>query len=128
VATTLQQVLDAIESNDVPGVLAHLSPQAGDVRTDAETLMPRLQIERANSAGEVVITLDDEQDPTQATAEFKGLIVATDKSSGMRGGYNDGVKVVLSGPATAGWCGSAFPNGTGAARRRNCDAVRRRPS
>jgi hypothetical protein len=95
VGATLQQLLDAVESNDVPGVLAHLSPQAGDVRSDAETLMPRLEIERANSAGEVVISLDNEQNPQQATAEFKGFIVATDKSSGMRGGYNDGVKVIF---------------------------------
>lgn len=95
VARTLQQLLDAVESNDVPGVLSQLSPQAGDVRSDAETLMPRLDIERANSAGEVEITLDDERNPTQATAKFKGFIVATDKASGIRGAYNDGVTVVM---------------------------------
>jgi hypothetical protein len=95
VATTLQQLLDAIETNDVPGVLSYLSPQAGDVRSDAETLMPKLEIERANSAGEVEITLDNESNPTEATAKFEGFIVATDISSGMRGGYNDGVTVIF---------------------------------
>lgn len=94
-ATTLQQLLDAVETNDVPGVLGHLSPQAGAVRSDAETLMPRLEIERANSAGEVEIALDDEANPQQATLKFKGFIVATDKASGIRGAYNDGVTVVM---------------------------------
>lgn len=95
VADTLQRLLDAVESNDVPGVLSYLSPQAGDVRSDAETLMPRLDIERANSAGEVVVTLDDEDDPQRATVKFKGVIIATDISSGIRGGYNDGVTVTM---------------------------------
>lgn len=94
-ANTLQELLDAVESNDVPGVLSYLSPHAGDVRSDAETLMPRLDIERANTAGEVEIALDDERNPTQATAKFKGFIVATDKASGIRGGYNDGVTVIM---------------------------------
>src|SRR5690606_2539483 len=94
VATTLQQLLDEIETNDLPGVLSYLSPNAGDVRSDAETLMPKLKIDRANSAGEVEITLDDESNPTEATAKFKGFIVATDISSGIRGGYNDGVTVL----------------------------------
>jgi hypothetical protein len=95
VSSTLQQLLDEIESNDVPGVLGYLSPNAGDVRSDAETLMPKLEIERANSAGEVEITLDDESNPTEATAKFKCFIVATDISSGIRGGYNDGVTVIF---------------------------------
>jgi hypothetical protein len=95
VAGTLQRLLNAVESNDVPGVLSYLSPQAGDVRTDAETLMPRLDIERANTAGEVEVTLDDELEPQQATVKFKGFIVATDKSSGIRGAYNDGVTVTM---------------------------------
>ena len=95
VATTLQQLLDEIETNDLPGVLSYLSPNAGDVRSDAETLMPKLKIDRANSAGEVEITLDDESNPTEATAKFKGFIVATDISSGIRGGYNDGVTVLF---------------------------------
>ena len=92
---TLLDVLDAVETNDLPAVLAHLSPQASVARSDAETLMPRLEIERANTAGAVEITLDDETDPTQATARFRGLIVATDKQSGIRGAYHDGVTVVF---------------------------------
>lgn len=95
VGTTLQQLLDAIESNDVPGVLGYLSPQAGNVRSDAETLMPRFDIERANSAGEVEISLDDETNPTEATAKFKGFIYVKEKKSGFRGAYNDGVTVIF---------------------------------
>lgn len=95
VQATLQELLDAIEANDVPGVLSHLSSQAVDVRSDAETLMPRLEIEKANNTGDMEITLDDEANPTQASIKFTGFILATDIASGMRGAYHDGVTLVM---------------------------------
>jgi hypothetical protein len=57
-------------------------------------LMPELDIEKANIMSEIEITLDDEKNPTRATAKFRGFFHAK-HTSGMAGGRPFPVEVDL---------------------------------
>lgn len=89
----LARLMDAIEANDLPAVLALVSPTATDVRSDAETLMPMLEVERAGPASSIEVTLPVGEEPTTASAEMNALIQVRHKESGMTGGYFDPVTV-----------------------------------
>jgi hypothetical protein len=89
VAQTLEEVLAAVEADDLPTTLSYLSQFAVDVRSDAETLMPRLVIERARAIDTPKITVNGED----ATVEFRALFKARDRQSGHDGGYMDDVTV-----------------------------------
>lgn len=76
----LYGVTDAAEANDLDAVLSHLAPTATEARALAEKVMPRLTITQANITSDIEITLDDEKDPTRATARFRGFFHARDQS------------------------------------------------
>ncbi|MEM6798258.1 MAG: hypothetical protein AAF589_01970 [Planctomycetota bacterium] len=57
VRESLRSLLDAIEADDVPGVLAHLAPSASEMRADAEELMPEFEIEKARATGEIEVLM-----------------------------------------------------------------------
>lgn len=89
VERTLREVLVAVEEDDLPRTLSYLAPSAVDSRTDAETLMPRLDIYRARALDTPQIVVNGDE----ATVNFRAFIKARDKSSGADGGYLDDVQV-----------------------------------
>lgn len=90
VERTLYELADAVESNNVPATLTYLSPNASSsIRSDVETLMPLVNIERANIVGTPEVELTGDPDPTTATVRVRGIIVATIKRNGMKGGQDD---------------------------------------
>ena len=94
VEVALSGITDAAEQDDLDRVLTYLTPTATRTREMAEKLMPQLDIEKANIVGEIEIDLDDEKNPTTATAQFEGFFFATHKS-GVPGGQRMPVTVEL---------------------------------
>jgi len=86
VERTLYQLADAVEANDVPGTLMFIVPSANQMRTDVETLMPRVKIEQANILGTPDIDVDLTPNPPEASVRCRVFVHATDKQGGMKGG------------------------------------------
>jgi hypothetical protein len=86
------EIMDAIQANDVPGVLALIDPSATKVRTDAETVMPQM---RVNSTGNssLRVELDESASPAKATSFFRGKIDGVHSRTGARAFYFDQVEV-----------------------------------
>lgn len=86
-------VLDAVEANDLPGVLKWIDQTSGAaVRTDAEALMPIMQVETANAAGPIEIRFN-ESSPERAVARFRGFVNGVSKQGGARISYFDDVEL-----------------------------------
>ena len=92
VRQTLREVITAIEANDLPATLSTISTTAVEVRSDAETLMPRLEVIRAGVTDTPVIKLDGD---TQATAEFRAIVEVIDRRTGLKAGYFDDLAVTF---------------------------------
>jgi hypothetical protein len=93
IETGVYAVMDAIEQNNVAGVLEWIDPVAGaQVRSDAEVLMPLMNIETANAAGTVEITLEGD-DPQVGASRFRGFLNGSLKSGGARVAFFDNVEV-----------------------------------
>lgn len=86
----LQALLQRVEADDLPGVLAMVSLSASDIRGDAQSLMPMFDIRKARSTGEVDVVM---QGDTQADAEFRFFTDVRHVRSGHRGGYWDDVTI-----------------------------------
>jgi hypothetical protein len=90
VERTLYQLADTVEANDVPGALRFLASTAPTrIRHDVETLMPLVEIERANIVGSPTIEVEAGDEPDSATVTCRGFVVATLKQNGMKGGTED---------------------------------------
>jgi hypothetical protein len=93
VARTLNELAATIEANDLPGVLAYIAPTAGEVRKDAETLMPLVVVNKARVLGTPEITVDDSAQPLAATAKCQGFVDVTVRQNGAKGPYMDRVEI-----------------------------------
>jgi hypothetical protein len=90
VERTLYELAETVEANDVDGALRFLASTAPtQIRRDVETLMPLVEIERANIMGSPQIEVGPGDDPDSATVTCRGFIVATLKQNGMKGGDGD---------------------------------------
>ncbi|MEO0531248.1 MAG: hypothetical protein AAF266_11840, partial [Planctomycetota bacterium] len=91
VTRAVGQLFDAIEANDLPGVLALIDARATEVAADAESLMPRFRVMAASEGGEVRVTLPDDAsaDGAVATARLKPLIKVQHAETGTTGAYFD---------------------------------------
>jgi hypothetical protein len=90
VERTLYELAAAVEANDVSGAASYLAPSADSaIRSDVETLMPLVNIERARIMGAPKIDVASGPKPASATAQIRGIIVATMKQNGMKGGQED---------------------------------------
>ena len=90
VERTLYELAATVEANDVSGTLAFLAPTADQaIRRDVEELMPLVNIERARILGTPKIEVASGDPPAAATVQCRGLIIATIKRTGMKGGQND---------------------------------------
>ena len=86
VERTLYELASTMEANDVAGTLAFIVPGAA-MRSEVEELMPLVNIERARVLGTPHIEVGDKN----ATVQCRGLIIATVKQTGMKGGAEDEV-------------------------------------
>jgi hypothetical protein len=90
VERTLYELAATVEANDVTGALGYLASSADtQIRNDIETLMPLVNIERARIIGSPKIEVEDGAEPAAATVTCRGIIVATVKQNGMKGGAQD---------------------------------------
>ncbi len=95
VTSATNALLDAIEEDDLPGVLKLIDPAAVQMRSDAEVLMPQFEIENAGM-GELRIEFSGEQNPSEATVSTqKALIKAKHLKSGMIGAYFDTLELQI---------------------------------
>jgi hypothetical protein len=92
VEQAVTDLLSAIEANDLPGVLAQIGPTASHVRTDAETLMPQVNMKDTGSTG-VRVEVDQSANPARAIAHFRGRIDGTHSRSGARLFFFDQVEI-----------------------------------
>lgn len=83
VQTALEDLMAAVEADDVPGVLALLAPTSSTIRGDAETLMPLFEIDKARTTGTTEVELTGEE---TAIAHARVFVQVRHKRSGIRGG------------------------------------------
>jgi hypothetical protein len=89
VERTLYELAATVERNDVEGALSYLASTADtQIRSDVETLMPFVKIERARVMGTPKIEVEEGSNPDTATVTCRGLVIATVKN-GMKGGAED---------------------------------------
>lgn len=93
VERTLYDLAAAIEADDLPGVLRFIAPQSAEVRSDAETLMPLVDVEKARILGTPEITVNETGQPATATVNCQGLVDVTVKQNGMKTPYTDHVQI-----------------------------------
>jgi hypothetical protein len=83
---TLYEMADVVEANDVEGALSYVAPGASQIRSDVETLMPEVRVERANVVGTPVTSVNLSSNPPTATVTCRGFVYGTLKRNGMTGG------------------------------------------
>lgn len=93
ILTQQQGVLAAVESNNVPATLAFIDPNAANVRSDAQTLMPQVKVNRARRLGDVEVKLDPTSNNADATTSFRGFLEGVHTGSGLHFGYMDQVDI-----------------------------------
>jgi hypothetical protein len=93
VVTDLEQIeaeilgmADAIEANDVAGVVEHIDPAAAKIRADIEALMPQVKWSVANAAS-ITVTLDDDANPPAASSRFRAFMQGAHSRTGLQVAY-----------------------------------------
>ncbi|MEM9187061.1 MAG: hypothetical protein AAGB00_11250 [Planctomycetota bacterium] len=92
VQAALEGLMRDVEADDLPAVLARLSPTATQIRDDAELLMPQFEVEKARVTGSIEVTF-----PTTgpsgggaggatASATAKVFVQARHRRQGFKGG------------------------------------------
>lgn len=92
VENSLTTLMAAIEANDVPGVLAAIAPTAGEIRTEAEKLMPQVNVKETGATA-VRVVVDDSAVPLRATSFLRGRIDGTHARTGARVFFFDRVEI-----------------------------------
>ncbi len=82
----------SIEQNDLPAVQALIEPSAEAVRSDAEALMPEVDISDTGATS-LVVEIDDSSEPLRAESQFLGRLDGVHKRSGQRLFYFDQVVI-----------------------------------
>ena len=84
VEASVEEVFDAVERNDLPGVLAWIDPAAAGVRADAEALMPFVKMSTANAAAVSLEGMDGKNGKaTSALCRLRAYLNGVHGSSGM---------------------------------------------
>lgn len=92
IESTTAALMAALEENDMPGVLAHISPSATQVRADTENLMPLVRVSDTG-VGSMNVEVDTSVEPPQASSEFQAKVDGIHTRSGIRLFYFDRVLV-----------------------------------
>ena len=86
----LDNLLDAIEANDIPGVVALIDPAATQMRSDAEAMMPIVQVEDTGATA-VTVDLEPVVEPATATSNCRGRLRGIHQRTGQMIMYFDQV-------------------------------------
>jgi hypothetical protein len=81
VEATLDELMAAVEANDVPAALAFIDPAAVDMRADAQALMPTVKVDTARATS-VEVELNEQATPPTATSRFRGKLLGLHPRSG----------------------------------------------
>ena len=95
VEATVSGICDAAEANDIERVRAFLAPSATETRKMVDSIMPRVEVEKANVFSEMEIDIDDPKNPKKATVRFEGFFQGKLKSSSTPGAGRFPVTVEL---------------------------------
>src|SRR5690606_38542231 len=82
VEAAVVEVFDAIEANDLPGVVEWIDPAAANVKADAGRLMPEGKVSAADAAASEV-EINDAADPPTAKSQCRAYLNGVHVSSGM---------------------------------------------
>lgn len=86
VENSIAAMLDAVEANNVAGVLDHIDPAAAKIRADVQALMPLIKVDVANAAS-VDVTVDDATNPPSAAVTCRAYLHGIHHQSGTPVGY-----------------------------------------
>jgi hypothetical protein len=84
VETAVEQIYGAIEENNVNGVLALVDPNATAIRSDVQTLMPLVKVEKANSSRTIEVEIDETASPLTAGSSSRAFLDGIHVPSGAR--------------------------------------------
>lgn len=91
----LYEMADAIEADDLQTTLTYISTSAGEVRAEAESLMPQVQVETANVVEVPTIDVNMAAQPPRATVQVHAFVNVTEHRNGMKQGVMDWLQVVF---------------------------------
>lgn len=86
VERTLYALADAVERNDMEAALEFIAPGTSNIRSDVETVMPLVTINKANVVGTPQTILHLSLDPPAASVTCRGFVHGVVKRTGMTGG------------------------------------------
>ena len=92
VELTVGRIMESIQANDVPGVLADVDPAATKVRSDIQVMMPEVRVE---DTGYASLEVDEivPAEPLRVSSTFRGKLDGVHKTSGHRLFYFDVVRL-----------------------------------
>ena len=80
---TLQTIARDLETNDPPRVLAHLARSATTLRSQAESALRRVEIQRVAVKNNLQVDFQPADQPQRATARFNAVIVGSERRGGV---------------------------------------------
>ena len=92
VETALEEVLQAIRSNDHSSVINLLDPNGGAIRWDADVLMSEIEVENTGATA-IEIEVDTDSSPNKATSHFRGSLRGIHRRTGVPVPYSDQVEL-----------------------------------
>lgn len=90
VESALDDLLAAIQANDVASVVASIDPAATQMRSDAESMMPLVEVEDTGATA-VQVDLNTDIDPPTAVSNCRGRLRGVHKRTGQAIMYFDQV-------------------------------------
>ncbi len=92
IEAALESLFIAIETGDLPGVLAHIDPASSGVQGEAKMLLPMLRI-KDMGVSSIVVEIDSDSNPPVAPSEMRIKVDGVHTRSGHRLFYFDKVLV-----------------------------------
>ncbi len=77
---TIFAVAGAVERNDLPGVLRHVSPESDAIRRRIEAEFPRFEFGNVKIKRNLTIEIDEASQPPRGEANFNATVVVSDKT------------------------------------------------
>lgn len=93
VRAAVRSVMQSIEAGDLPALLSRIDPAAASVRSDAQALLPLMEVKAAGASRSIDVEFAGGPAPT-ALARFTGFLNAIHRQSGVPVMYADQVDVV----------------------------------
>jgi hypothetical protein len=87
IVAAAEQAYAAVEANDANGVLAVIDPAATAMRSDVQTLMPLMKVEKARPLGTAEIVINEAANPPTAVSSSRAYLDGVHVQSGARVAY-----------------------------------------